>query len=188
MSSPEYLMFESQSRVKHEYVRGELFAMAGATKAHNDVAGNVHSILRARLHGRPCRTYIADVKLRVEPADVYFYPDVLVTCDPRDHADPLVVRHPVLVFEVLSDSTADYDRGEKFADYRRIESLAEYVLVDSRAKRVEVFRREQHGWRFLPLAAGDTLTLASIGLDVPVAALYDDTDVPERQAHPSPAG
>jgi Uma2 family endonuclease len=182
MTPERYLALEATSAVKHELVRGEIFAMSGTSDAHNDVVSNVNGVLRAHLRGRPCRTHFESVKVRVEAADAFFYPDVFVTCDPRDREDPLVKRHPVLIVEVLSDSTADYDRGAKFADYRALESLREYVLIDSRAQVVEVFRKGDAGtWAFDPVESG-VLTLASIGLETKVAALYDDTDVPVRRA------
>lgn len=182
MSSERYLALEATSAVKHELVRGGVFAMSGTTDAHNVVAGNLYALFRAHLRGRPCRTFIESVKVRVEAADAFFYPDVFVTCDPRDRDDPLVKRHPVLIVEVLSDSTADYDRGGKFADCRALESLREYVLVDSRAQVVEVFRKTDAGtWEFDPVERG-VVTLASIGLEASVSAIYDDTEVPARRA------
>ena len=181
-----YLAMEAASATRHEYVRGEVFAQAGATDAHNDVATNVHARLRAHLRGSPCRAYLADVKLRVAAADAFFYPDVFVTCDLADAADPLVKRSAVVVVEVLSASTADYDRGAKFADYRKLPALREYVLVDSRARRVEVFRKNAAGrWERDWLGGGDDLALEAIGLTLPVSALYDDTTVPEAAAHPA---
>lgn len=180
MSADEYMAFEQASPVKSEYVRGELFAMAGTTDRHNDVAGNIYAVARSLVRGGPCRAYIADVKLRIDAADVFFYPDVFVTCDARDRDDPLVKRHAVLVVEVLSDSTAEYDRADKFADYRRIETLREYVLVDSRVRRVDVFRRTAAGWAFESVRSGEVLRLESIQAELPVAALYEDTDVPDR--------
>lgn len=184
MTPEEYLAYEAESPVKHEYVQGEVFAMSGTTKNHNLVTSNMHVMLRTALRGGPCRAYIAEVKVRVESANAYFYPDVHATCDPRDHDDPLVSRHPSVIVEVLSDSTADYDRGGKFAMYRQLESLREYVLVDSREQRVDVFRRSEHGWVYVPLEAGDTLSLESVGVTVPVAALYEETDVPEQLPAP----
>lgn len=189
MSTDAYLAFEGTSSTKHEYVRGEVFAMAGTTDAHNDVVGNVSAILKAHLRGGPCRTYFVDVKLRVEAADVFYYPDVFVRCDARDLEDPLVKRHAVVVVEVLSESTAETDRDEKFADYRKLETLREYVLVDSRVRHVVSYRRKDDGtWQFVPATAEETLTIESVGLTVAVAALYEDTDVPARRARPDARG
>lgn len=180
MTLDEYLAFDAASPVKHEYVQGEVFAMAGTTMAHNLVSGNLYGLLRGALRGGPCRAYMADVKVRVDAADATFYPDVFVTCAPDDQGPALVSSSPQVVVEVLSDSTADYDRGEKFALYRGLDSLREYVLVDSRVQRVEVFRRVAQGWTYLPLEAGDVLTLESLGVNLPVGELYEDSGVPRR--------
>lgn len=179
-TASEYLAFEEASPLRHEFVRGEVFAMAGTTDAHNEVTQNLAALLRAHLRGGPCRAYVIEVQLRVELADAYFYPDLFVTCDPRDRDDPRVKRYAKLVVEVLSESTAAYDRGDKFDDYRRLESLREYVLVDSRARRAMVYRRSDEAarWEFEPVPADGSLLLASIALRVPLAALYEDTSVP----------
>lgn len=177
----EFLSRETEGSAKHEYVRGEVFAMAGATKVHNDVVTNVSTVIKAHLRGGPCRAYVLDVKLYVEAADAVFYPDLVVTCDPSDRGDPLFCRKPVLIIEVLSDSTAAYDRGEKFDEYRKIDELGEYVLVDSRQRHVVVYRKGENGaWEFAPVEAGGDVGLRSIGLSTPIAGFYDDTDVPER--------
>ena len=179
MTADEFLAYELASPTRHEFVRGEVFAMSGASDAHNEVVFNLAALVRPHLRGRPCRTYGLDVKLRVEAADAYFYPDLFVTCDPRDLADPLVKRSAVLVVEVLSESTASYDRTEKFDDYRRLPSLEEYALVDSRARRIIVYRRTSTGtWEFDPVADGGAVRFASIGLTVSVEALYEDSSVP----------
>jgi Uma2 family endonuclease len=178
MTPEEFLAFENASPSKHEYVRGEIFAMSGTSSGHNEVVQNIGSLLRGHLRGRRCRTYVENIKLRVEAANAYFYPDVFVTCDPRDRSDTLVKRHAVLIVEVLSESTASYDRGEKFADYRKLESLKEVLLVDSRQQLVDLYRKNEHGiWEILPLEITGSITLESVELTVPVAALYDDTDV-----------
>ncbi len=181
LSPEEYLALEATSDEKHEYVRGEVFAMAGTSVAHNVITGNLHAALRAHLRGGPCRVLFESVKLRVDAANVYFYPDLFVTCDPRDADDPLVQRHATLIVEVLSESTSDYDRGEKFADYRRSSTLQEFVTVDSRIQQVVVYRRNDTGvWEFHPAEAGGEVVLASVGLTLPVAAIYEDTSVPVR--------
>ena len=188
MTADEYLAFEAASPTKHEFVRGELFAMSGTTKAHNRLVFNLVTAFTTALRARPCGVHFQDVKLRVEAANAYFYPDVIVTCDPRDRADPLLVRSPTVLVDVLSERTAEYDLGEKFDDYRRLESLREYVVVDSRRQRVVVYRRAEAGaWSIEPVPAGGTLRLPSLGLELPFAALYDDTDVPERAPRPAQA-
>jgi Uma2 family endonuclease len=174
ISVEEYLAGEAVAPVRHEYVAGEVFAMAGATEEHATIALNVAVLLRAHVRGSPCRVYIADMKLRVEPASAFFYPDVFVTCDARDAAEPLAKRHARVIIEVLSESTEGYDRGAKFGDYRRMESLEEYVLVDSRSRSCEVFRRRPEGWLLDPVPEGGRLVLQSIGFECPLDALYED--------------
>lgn len=178
----EYLALEATSDSKHEYLRGEIFAMAGTTIAHNLMAGNLAMVLRAHLRGSRCRVLMADVKLRIEASDAYFYPDVFVTCAEEDRADPLIQRHARLVVEVLSDSTAAYDRGEKFDEYRGLESLEEYLLVDSRVQQVIINRKREGGvWEFEVLNGAGILRLDSVKLSLPVASLYEDTDVPKAR-------
>ena len=114
------------------------------------------------------------MKLYVEPASAFFYPDVFVTCDARDAAEPLFKRHARVIIEVLSESTEGYDRGTKFGDYRRLDSLDEYVLIDSRSRACEIFRRRPEGWLLDPVPEDGRLALHSIGFECPLDALYED--------------
>lgn len=186
MSSPQakpsftfdqYLAWEGAQPDKHEFVRGETFAMTGARRTHVAVSLNLASAFKSHLRGTPCRTYMADLKLRVEAADACFYPDVMVTCDPRDHAADLVVNHPVLIVEVLSESTAAYDRGGKFAEYRKLPGLREYGLVDVDTRRVECFRRnEEDLWVLHDYTGEADCRFASIDLTLPMAVVFEDVD------------
>jgi len=176
-SFEDYLAWESEQLEKHEFVRGEIFAMAEARRAHVTVSLNLASAFKAHLRGTPCRAYMADMKLRVEAADTGFYPDVLVSCDARDHAADVYLSHAVLVAEVLSDSTAAFDRGDKFADYRKLPSLQEYVIVDIDARRVECFRRNaENHWVLYDYAGEGECEFASIGLSLPLAAVFEDVE------------
>ena len=163
-SADDYLAWEECQEEKHEYVAGEVFAMVGARHEHVVVTLNLPSALKQRLRGGPCQAYVSDLKLRVEAADAFFYPDVMVSCDQRDHAVSLFIAYPTLIAEVLSDSTAAYDRGDKFAAYRTLPSLQEYVVVDIRARRVETFRRASDGdWLFHEYGAdSDTCPFPSL--------------------------
>lgn len=180
----DYLAGEAVSPVKHEYVDGEVFAMAGATEAHATIALNVAAMLRSHVRGRPCRVYIADMKLEVAPARAYYYPDVFVTCDPADAAETLAKQGARVIVEVLSESTEGYDRGGKFASYRQLPSLEEYVLIDSRSRAVEVFRRHPDGWILQPVPENGQLALRAIGFECSMDAIYEDVvldpDVGER--------
>ena len=172
-----YLRWETEQTEKHEYVAGEVFAMVGGRRTHVLAAGNLYALLRAHLKPTRCQTFISDMKLFVAAADSYFYPDVMVSCDERDRRADLAIEHPSLIVEVLSDSTAAYDRGTKFAAYRKLDSLAEYLLVDIDARRLELYRREADHWLlFATDEARDTLTLDSVGLTLSVAAAFEDLD------------
>jgi Uma2 family endonuclease len=179
MSAAEYLAWEETQVAKHEFLAGEIFAMVGATKTHAALTLNLAIALRQHLRGSPCSVFVTDVRLRIEAADAYFYPDVLVTCSAADGEDPVVVREPVLVIEVLSPSTTAHDLGAKFAAYRRAATLREVVFVHPDTRCCDVFRKgpgvgDAGLWVLHPFAADEALRLASVELDVPVAALWDE--------------
>jgi Uma2 family endonuclease len=173
VSPAEYLEGEKAARVRHEYVDGDVYAMAGGTKAHNEVAGNFYGLLRAHLRGTPCRVFIGDVKVHVawDWRERFYYPDVVVGCEAGD-TDPYVVEQPKLVVEVLSDSTERDDRSDKFYAYRRLTSLEEYVLVAQDVRRVEVYRRET-GWDLEVYETEGDFNLRSVGLDLTLAEVYE---------------
>ena len=174
-SGEDFLAWEAHQPVKHEFLAGEVFAMAGARDAHVTIAGNVFMLLRAHTRGTPCRTYIADMKLRVAAADAYFYPDVFVTCDPRDQMTDTWKSFARLVVEVLSDSTAGYDRGRKFQNYRQLDSLQEYVVIDPDARTVDVFRRvADRQWALHPYEGETTAEFASLGCLAPLELIFED--------------
>lgn len=171
----DYLAWEANQPVKHEYLAGEVFAMAGGSDAHVTASGNLYVALRTHLRGTPCRTYIADMKLRVAAADAYFYPDVFVTCSAADAQQPLAKAEPVLVAEVLSPSTEAFDRGGKFAAYRSLPSLQEYLLIDPDRRSVEVYRRDTSGhWVLYPYSGDEVLELGSVHLSLPLAQVFED--------------
>ena len=178
----DYFAWEPEQPVKHEYVAGEVFAQAGARQNHVVVALNIAGALRQRLRGTPCRAYIADMQLEVAQADAVFYPDVMVSCHPEDLAAERVLHHPRVIVEVLSDSTAAYDRGGKFAAYRMLESLQEYVLIDPEQRSLEIFRRlPSNDWL---LATGDSaraLVLAALDMEIGFDEVFEDVAVPEAQ-------
>lgn len=175
-----YLEWEAMQPDKHEFLAGEVFAMTGARRAHVTVAGNLFAALRAHVRGGPCRAYISDMKVRVATADASFYPDVVVTCDPRDHVSEQYLEHPTVVVEVLSDATAAFDRGEKFAAYRRLASLREYVIVDMDSRRIECFRRDSTDhwvlYEFNETVANEACELTSLGVSIPLAAIFEDVE------------
>ena len=126
-----YMAWEEDQPERHEYLAGEVFAMSGGTDAHYTILGNAYAGLRATLSGKPCRTFVSGMKLRIDRADAVFYPDVFVTCAESDRAHSHYKAAPSLVVEVLSPTTSAYDRGAKFAAYRKLPSLREYALVDT---------------------------------------------------------
>jgi Uma2 family endonuclease len=183
----EYLALERAAPYKSEYLAGEIFAMAGAREEHNTIAANIVRQLGNQFQGRPCRVYVSDMRVRVSPAGLYTYPDVVAVCGPREfadaHHDTLI--NPTVIFEILSPSTEAYDRGEKFAQYWRLASLTDYVLVAQDRVRVEHFTRQGDGW--FVTAAGtldDALRLASIDAVLPLAAIYENLEFAPSAAEP----
>ena len=178
LSPEEYLQFEAESAIKHDYINGEVFAMAGASDAHVTIAGNLFALLRSHVRGSGCRVYIADMKARIEARNRFYYPDVMVTCDGRDQATSTYKRFPKLVVEVLSDSTEAFDRGDKFFDYQALPSLEEYVLINTRQQRVECFRRNPAGlWVFQYYTPEQTtFALQSLEFEDSLEALYEDVE------------
>lgn len=177
MTAADYLNWEEAQEQRHEFVAGEVFAMAGAEDWHVTVTGNIAIALRQHLRGGPYQTYISDMRLQVEAANAYFYPDVMVTCDAADHASRRFKSHPVLLVEVLSDSTGHYDRGDKFAQYRRIASLREYMLVDIARRATDVYRKGADGlWVLHPFAGEENVVLASVDLTLSARELFADVD------------
>ena len=187
-----YLAWEAAQSERHEYFQGEVFAMAGGTENHNTVSGNAYMALRNHLKGTPCKVFISDIRVQVAAVDAYFYPDVVVRCESKTAPDgkAIATDAPVLVIEILSDSTATWDRGGKFAAYRQLPSLQEYVLIDPQAQTVELYRRNA-AQRF-ELYAWDARTnpgpceFASVGLLLPLADVFEDV-VLEPAADPAAA-
>lgn len=176
LSSAAYLQLEAASLIKHEYIDGQVYAMAGASDAHVTIAGNLFALLRSHVRDTNCRVYISDMKVRIESPNRFYYPDVMVTCDSRDRGTADYKRFPKLIIEVLSDSTEAFDRGDKFADYQTLESLQEYVLINVRHQRVECFCRDQSGLWVLQYydCEAETFELKSLNFMDTLAALYED--------------
>ncbi|MBE9069962.1 Uma2 family endonuclease [Leptolyngbya cf. ectocarpi LEGE 11479] len=183
----DYLQLEAESPIKHEYIDGQVYAMAGASDSHATISLNLASLLRSHVRGTGCRAYMSDMKAQIEARNRFFYPDVMVTCDPRDQNTPMFKRFPKLVVEVLSKSTEAYDRGDKFLAYQALESLQEYVLINTRHQRVEIFRRNDSGlWVLQSYTSGNkTFDLKSIDFTGSFAELYEDvvlepSEIPEE--------
>ena len=161
ISEDEYLANEELSYGRHEYVDGQVFAMAGATDSHNVITLNVGGHLNRHLRGASCRAYVNDMKAQVKAINTYYYPDVLVSCGPRN-PKAVFTDTPVLIIEVISPSTETTDRREKLMNYRKIPSLREYVLIDQNERCVEIYRRNETGdWVHEILREAGELELAS---------------------------
>lgn len=179
LSEADYLRLEACSPVRHEYVVGQVYAMTGASLRHNIIAGNIYSLLRNHLRGSPCRTFMADAKLRVAKKQSIYYPDVMVTCAAQHQqvgSDDYLVDAPRLVLEVLSESTAGTDRREKLLAYRTLPTLQEYVLVSQDEPLIEIHRRQGDiGWQVITLVPGDAVEWASVDLCTDFATVYDES-------------
>ena len=176
-SADDFLAWDASQTERHEFVNGEVFAMAGGEDRHASVSGNLFASLHSHLKGSRCRVYMNDVKLQVAAANAFFYPDVFVTCSERDAANRLVKQEPLLVVEVLSPSTAAYDRGDKFASYRLCPTLAEYAVIDIDRRAVDLFRKNTEGlWVLHPLVGNATLTLTSVDHALALGELFADLE------------
>ena len=174
ISPEDYLEGERVSPIKHEYRRGHVYAMTGAKKPHIIITSNLVRRLGNHLDDTDCIILPLDIKVRLEEANCYYYPDVAVTCDERDTGSTEdFILYPSLVVEVLSPSTAAFDRGDKFADYQTSPSLQEYVLITQSEIKIECFRLNAEGnWVSQTYRQGDELELMSIDFRCPIAQVY----------------
>lgn len=172
----EYLALESGSEVKHEFIDGVIVAMSGGTVAHGRLIARATRLLNDGIKERPCVVMPSDMRLRIRAANRTTYPDLYVVCGGFENADddPHALVNPTVIVEVLSGSTEDSDRSDKFAAYRRLPSLREYVLISQQERRVEVFRRDGRAWRLDEFRAGDTLALVSLDIELAVTDIYID--------------
>lgn len=180
-SESDYLAYEAQSPVRHEYIAGEIFAMTGASIRHNVIAGNLFAELRTHLKGTPCRALIEGVKLRLRKEQSYFYPDVMVTCEDRLQeldSQQQIVEAPLVVIEILSPTTEATDRREKLRAYRTLPSLKEYLLVSQEQAQVEIYRRRGDiGWDIITYEPGDTVEIASLEIQLGMDDIYFESGI-----------
>jgi Uma2 family endonuclease len=173
ISPEDYLEAERVSPIKHEYRRGQVYAMVGAKKPHVIIAGNLTTFLNLHLRDQPCVVMASDIKVRLEEADCYYYPDVVVTCDPRDLVGTEdFIHYPKLVIEVLSKSTAKFDSSEKFTDYQTCPSLKEYVLVSQTERSIEVRSLVDGIWKATTYQGDNPVTFHSIDWSGALADIY----------------
>ena len=173
-SVEDYLAAEAASEVRHEYLGGQVYAMAGETRDHNQIVQNVGFALRQHLRGGPCKLYLSDIRVRFDlrKDEYYYYPDLVVTCDTRD-THPRFVRHPKLIIEVLSENTERIDKGEKFFVYTSIASLEEYVLIAQARPEVDVFRRSGEWKAERVSGAWAEISLQSLKVSLPLSVIYE---------------
>jgi len=176
LSLQEFLDWEDQQAERHEFHRGEVFAMVGARRVHGLVSLNIAAALKTQLKGSPCRAFADSMKIKIG-ADTIFYPDVFVTCDPADLRTELVFTAPTVVVEVLSQSTQSYDRGSKFTLYRSLPSLREYMLVDPDTREVQLFRRGADGLFTLnDLTGREQIRLESVSCELLATDVFDGVE------------
>ncbi|MEG3865632.1 MULTISPECIES: Uma2 family endonuclease [unclassified Microcoleus] len=174
MTAAEYLVWEAKQELRHEYIDGEIVAMTGGSLPHNDIALNLYRALYPHLRERGCRVNVSDAKVQARKNSRYFYPDLVVSCDPDDLKSREFIQKPKVIVEVLSPGTANYDRTKKLKYYRQIPSLQEYVLVDSEEIVVEVYRRgEGKMWLYYEYEAGEAIALESIEFECAIELLYE---------------
>jgi Uma2 family endonuclease len=183
ISPEEYLEIDRASAdIKYEYVDGHMYAMAGGTVEHAEIAMNLIACLREHLGRGPCHPFSSDVRVQVAEKK-YFYPDVTVSCNPEDSQRGVdIIRSPRLIVEVLSPSTESRDRREKFRFYRACPSIQEYVLISSEHQEVEIYNRQGDVWAYRNFESGQDVTFMSVDLTVPMETIYRFTDVPEQEA------
>ncbi len=176
----EYLEQERASEIKSEYYKGEIFAMAGASRKHNLIVANVITTLNVQLKKKPCRTYPSDMRLKIKEMELYTYPDVMVVCGDEKFGDEKqdTLLNPDVIIEVLSDSTERYDRGRKFENYRKAESLKEYVMISQNCRKIERFYKNERGqWELTESDEENPLVfLESIGCELEISEVYDKTE------------
>jgi Uma2 family endonuclease len=177
-SFDEYVRLEEDANVKHEFLDGEVWAMAGGSPEHAAIAGNVIALLGAALRDRPCRVYTEALRVRVKETGLATYPDASVVCDrlelDPDDAKGHTAIDPTFLLEVLSPSTEAYDRGEKLAHYKRIPTLREVMLVSHEGRHIELWQRTGAGWACRRYTEGETVELRSLGCALPVEEVYRD--------------
>ena len=174
ISPEEYLEGERVSPIKHEYRRGHVYAMTGAKNPHTIISSNLVRLLGNHLLNTPCLVLTSDIKVRLEEANCYYYPDVAVTCDERDISSMEdFILYPSLIIEVLSPSTASFDRGDKFVDYQTASSLQEYVLITQSEIKIECFRLNAEGnWVSQTYRQGDAVEFVSANFSCPISEIY----------------
>ena len=186
LTAAEYLAKERQAEFRSEFYRGEMFAMAGTSREHSLIVGNLVSALVTQFKGRNCEVYPTDMRVKVSASGLYTYPDVVIVCGQPEFEDAEVdtLLNPMVLIEVLSPSTESYDRGAKSAQYRRLPSLREYMLIAQDRPQVEVYIRQDNGDWLLREASDldSSVTLSSVSVSLPLSEIYDRIKFEESAA------
>lgn len=189
-TAAEYLALERESEEKHEFLDGQIYAMAGASQRHNLITLNLGAELRAALRGGPCETYTNDMRVKVSKTGLYSYPDVTVVCDKPEFDDEVLdtLLNPLVLIEVLSPSTADYDRGAKFAHYRSLASVQEILHVDQESVHLVHYRRQDDETWLLSETKNleGSIELPVLGVEIGLARIYERVEFEETPA-PAPS-
>ncbi|MGD1700655.1 Uma2 family endonuclease [Dapis sp. BLCC M229] len=189
MTPEEYLAWEEKQPMKYEYLNGKVYGMTRETLPHNDIALNLASALKSHLQGKSCKVQIADTKVGVSSNGLFFYPDIVVSCDPRDRESRNIIYYPCLIVEVLSSTTEAFDPAQKFQHYRQIESLKEYVLIDSEKICIEYYQiNEKNKWELTTYSVEEiadsqqefSVKLESINFEFTTSLLYENVVFPEK--------
>ncbi len=179
LSIPEYIEIERAADTKYEYHDGRVVAMAGGTLEHGLISGNIFGEIKFRLRDKKnnCRAMNSDIKLHIQTANKFLYPDAMILCGEikKSTADPNAVMNPTVIIEVLSKSTESYDRGDEFFAYRQIISLQEYILVDQYKAQVEIYQRQSDLWKITRITGIDQrLDIPSLGIAIDLESIYED--------------
>ncbi len=174
----EYLHYEELSDIRHEYIKGQVYAMSGGSQEHDLISVNIITGLKNQLRGSGCRVFSGNMKVRIKQLDLFYYPDVSISCNPQDR-QKYFLESPCLIFEVLSPSTERIDRQEKLINYRELNSLQEYVLVSQTEKKVEVYRRGDRpsDWSLATFLQNDIVEFQSLGLQLSLSDIYDEVEL-----------
>jgi len=183
-SFKEYLNLEQETQERFQFYRGEVFAMAGETKRHNRISGNLFKLIDDAIEGKNCDVYLGDVKLEFEKHNYYVYPDVLLTCNAEDLKDDResLIRNPLLVLEVLSESTMSYDINEKKQQYFKIKSLQYYLIISQEQILVELYECQERSWKYQSFQdLTDIIQLEKLNISFSIKEIYRKVDFEEKK-------
>ncbi len=191
LTEEQYLKLERESELRHEYLHGEMFAMSGGTNEHSLVSIDLTTEFNIRLRGTPCRTHGSDMRIRVAATRFNAYPDISVVCGPPQYLDETrdCILNPILLGEVLSKSSRNYDRGEKFRQYQQIPTLRTYLLVEQSEMLVEIYvRTGPDSWNYSVIHGPDgILQIERPALEIPLSAIYQGVEFPPKDEYPPPS-